>query len=100
LEGQSCPLMETKMQMNEFNETFPTLQGGDNLAKFIGRQVRFSGTKDSDGEIHKFGIFEVVGTQVDWRGQPCLRVKCISFRGKPFADKFGHVMPLSRIAFV
>ena len=90
------------MNMQEFNATFPMLASNEparRLSKFIGRKVRFNGYQPSDGEIHRYGLFEVIGVQRDWNGRLCLRVKCIQFRGKPFDDKFGCVMQTDRLAF-
>jgi hypothetical protein len=67
------------------------------LQKMIGKIVRFKGRLETDGQIHREGIFKIVGVQRDYRRHYCFRVACINFKGQPYRDNFGQVMPLDRV---
>lgn len=63
------------------------------MDKNIGRKVWFSngGCEKGDGLVHALD-FEIVGTQKNYKGDLCYRVKC-----RDYEDRFGCVLPLDRV---
>ena len=83
--------------MNEFEDRFPHLIADGKqyelLKRAVGRKVVFNSFEKGDGEIHRKGVFEVIGVQMTHDGDYAFRVVTND-------DDFGLVMNINRAKFI
>lgn len=82
---------ENIMEMTQFNEIFTHVAVEQTDDENIGRKFKYTTVESSDGLVHREGVFQIIGTQKDYKGDFCYRVKMIEYKGEAFEDNFGSV---------